>query len=168
MFSSMANGSSFGSGMPCCQNRSLTELTLSDEERSPLRSFAQQPLAAGGVEHANAHGSEQRRRSEQQVDRASPEADQRDGGQVACPLRRTAHRRAARRCSPWQAAHDSAARTICASGVRIALVWPFRLKMELRVSALRACRTWKSSAANRPQRPIFGSAALREHRLFAQ
>ena len=30
-----------------------------------------------------------------------------------------------------------------------------------------ACRTWKSSAANRPQRSIFGYAALREHRLFA-
>ena len=31
---------------------------------------------------------------------------------------------------------------------------------------LGACRTWGSSAAIRPQRSIFGFAALREHRLF--
>src|SRR5690606_35835411 len=33
---------------------------------------------------------------------------------------------------------------------------------------LGGCGTWKSPAANRPQRPIFGFAALREHRLFDQ
>ncbi|MFZ3124965.1 MAG: hypothetical protein WA129_07615 [Acidovorax sp.] len=36
-----------------------------------------------------------------------------------------------------------------------------------KVAALGGCRAWKSSAANRPQRSIFGFAALREHRLFA-